>query len=426
MRIGILFDDAGFQNKDFRFPENGNPGIGGTQFCFIMLIRYYSLLNTGNEIIVYHLNSNDSNKYWKDIKLKTIELGDFPNICKSDKIDIALISISRLILLEEKLKYHNIKTIVWAHNFLTSELLELTRESNIVKRIIFVGKEQYDRYIDDDIINKSMCIMNIFNSNVSKYFRNSNLKNIVTYTGAIVKGKGFHVLAKEWKNILAKVPDAELYVLGSGRLYGNNIKLGKFGIATEDYEKEFMHYLLDSNGNVIPSVHFMGIVGEEKNLIYQQTKVGVINPTARTEICPISAIEMEACGIPIISKLHNGMPDVILDRYTGLLSYTRKRIRKNIIKLLLDNDLNFKYGQNAKLFIKEKFSPEYGIKLWETLFNDVYNGNSIKYDPPKQNLLNNFKFLRIINRFVRFNLGFKFVPSIACLEWKIAKLINRK
>lgn len=57
MKIGILFDDAGFQNIDFRYPENGNPGIGGTQFCFLMLIRYYSKINKTDELIVYHLNS---------------------------------------------------------------------------------------------------------------------------------------------------------------------------------------------------------------------------------------------------------------------------------------------------------------------------------------------------------------------------------
>lgn len=426
MKIGILFDDAGFQNKDFRYPEKGNPGIGGTQFCFIMLIRYYPLLKDKNEIIVYHLNSNNSNKYWDNIKLKQINLNDFPDYCKKDNIDIALISITRLPKLEQKLSLLNIKTIVWAHNFLTSELLSLTQKSDIVKRIVFVGKEQYDRYIDDEIINKSTCIMNIFNSNVNTYYRNSKLGNIVTYTGAIVKGKGFHVLAKEWKNILLKVPDAELYVLGSGRLYGENIALGKYGIASEEYEKQFIDYLLDNNGNILKSVHFMGIMGEEKESIYQKTKVGVINPTARTEICPISALEMEACGIPIVSKFHNGMPDVVKDKHTGLLSYRQTTIRNNIIKLLKDDNLNFKYGDRAKKFIKDSFSPEKGIELWDQTFNEVYLNRPALYIAPENNYFNNLKIIRIINRFLRFNMKFKFIPSMACLEWNIVKLINRK
>lgn len=426
MKIGILFDDAGFRNIDFRYPENGNPGIGGTQFCFLMLIRYYSNINRTNELIVYHLNTNNSNIYWNNITLKSINLEDFPTKCKEDDIEIALISVSRLKILERQLHQNNIKTIVWVHNFLTQELLELTRNSEITKRIVFVGKEQYDRYIDDDIIKKSVCIMNIFNANCPEYQRKSQLKNIVTYTGAIVRGKGFHVLAKEWTNILKEVPDAELYVLGTGNLYGGNIKMGKYGIASEEYEKEFIPFLLDSEGKILPSVHFMGILGKEKNKIYQETKVGIINPTARTEICSISAIEMEACGIPIVSKFHNGMPDVIENKQTGILSTNRKLFRKAVIKLLKDNQLNISYGKQAKIYVNNKFNPNFGIQLWEKTFTEVHNNILPTYNPPQRNYINNFKFARIINRFIRYQLGLKFIPSLASLEWKIVKLLNRK
>lgn len=426
MKIGILFDDAGFYNMDFRYPESGNPGIGGTQFCFLMLIRYYSKNNQTDKLIIYHLNSNDNNKYWDNITLKHTTLEDFSLECKKDNIDIALISISRLKILENQLSLNHIKTIVWAHNFLTQEILNITRNSNIVKRVVFVGKEQYDRYIDDDIINKSVCIMNIFNADCPEYQRAAQLKNIVTYTGAIVKGKGFHVLAKEWTNILKEVPDAELYVLGTGNLYGGNIRIGKYGIASEEYEQEFMPYLLDPEGKIHPSVHFLGILGKEKNEIYQKTKVGVINPTARTEICSISAIEMGACGIPIVSKFHNGMPDVIENEKTGLLATNEISFRRDVIKLLKDNRLNLAYSKQAKIFVREKFNPNFGIQLWEKTFQEVKNDLLPTYKPPQKNYMNNFKFARIINRFLRYKLGLKFLPSLATLEWKIVKLLNRK
>lgn len=426
MKIGILFDDAGFRNLDFRYPENGNPGIGGTQFCFLMLIRYYSKINKTDELIVYHLNSNDSNKYWENIILKHTTLEDFSLECKKDNIDIALISISRLKFLERRLDEYCIKTVVWAHNFLTQELLDLTRKSDIVKRIVFVGKEQYDRYIDDDIIKKSVCIMNIFNADCPEYQRIAQLKNIVTYTGAIVKGKGFHVLAKEWINILKEIPDAELYVLGTGNLYGGNLKIGKYGIASEEYEQEFMPYLLDSEGNIHPSVHFMGILGKEKNEIYQKTKVGIINPTARTEICSISAIEMGACGIPIVSKFHNGMPDVIENEETGLLVTNEVSFRKSVIRLLKDNQLNLLYSKQAKIYVKKKFNPDLGIQLWERTFQEVKDDLLPLYNPPQKNYMNNFKFARIINRFLRYKLGLNFLPSLATLEWKIVKLLSHK
>lgn len=51
---------------------------------------------------------------------------------------------------------------------------------------------------------------------------NADTKKVV-YSGALIKQKGFHILAKAWKNILKAVPDAELYVLGGG-LYGMTYK----------------------------------------------------------------------------------------------------------------------------------------------------------------------------------------------------------
>lgn len=170
----------------------------------------------------------------------------------------------------------------------------------------------------------------------------------------------------------------------------------------------------------------MGILGKEKNKIYQKTKVGIINPTARTEICSISAIEMEACGIPVVSKFHNGMPDVIENKQTGLLPKNKKSFRKNVIKLLKDNQLNILYSKQAKTYVNKKFNPNLGIKLWEKTFNDVHNDILPTYNPPQKNYTNNFKFARVINRFLRYQLGLRFLPSLACLEWKIVKLLNRK
>lgn len=43
MKIGLLFEDFGFSNLDLRYPENGNQGIGGTEFTFLMLMRYLKI-----------------------------------------------------------------------------------------------------------------------------------------------------------------------------------------------------------------------------------------------------------------------------------------------------------------------------------------------------------------------------------------------
>ena len=61
-------------------------------------------------------------------------------------------------------------------------------------------------------------------------------------------------------------------------MYNKNTKLGKWGIAEENYEKVFMPYLLDKNGKILSSVTFYGKTVNEKYEILGKTKVGVPNP----------------------------------------------------------------------------------------------------------------------------------------------------
>lgn len=425
MRIAIYYDDSGSKGVDLTTPELGNPGVGGTQFCFLMLIKYLeSVLKSEDQLYVYHSNNNN-NVYPNNIRVKFVPIEHFIEELSCDKIDVALINASRLKFLNDDIINTETKFVVWVHNFLNQELLQLLRENLNVKRVVFVGKEQYDRYIDDDLVMKSTCIVNMYNASLPIYKRNKNLKPIVTYTGAIVKEKGFHALAKEWKYILGKVPAAQLYIIGGGNLYNRNVQLGKYGIASQEYEEEFMSYLLDENSQIIPSVHFCGILGKEKNEIYKNTLVGVINPTARTEICPLSAIEMEGCGIPVVSKNWNGMPDVIENNSTGLLTSNSVQFRKAVIRLLTDRKINAEFGENAKRFVENKFNPSVLVNDWYSVFTDVMHGVETVYLHPTNNYFNNFKYLRVVNRFLRFTMRLRFIPSVASLECMIKKYLKK-
>ncbi|MCB6981976.1 glycosyltransferase, partial [Bacteroides uniformis] len=68
-------------------------------------------------------------------------------------------------------------------------------------------------------------------------FEKRNLN--VAYVGSLVPAKGFDLLASAWPAVLAKVPDAQLFVVGSGKLYNRNSVLGKWNIADEKFENKF-------------------------------------------------------------------------------------------------------------------------------------------------------------------------------------------
>lgn len=423
MRIALYFDDKSFKGKDFRYPEKGNPGVGGTPYCFLMLAKYYSITYQNDNIFFYHQVENFQNKYSTEYKAVRVNPTNIAEQCIKDKIDFLVLTLSRYRSSVDSLEKQGVKCIVWVHNFLTYDNLLLLRRNLSATRVVFVGKEQYDRYIDDPVIKKSVCIMNMFNTECADYVRTDSHTKNVTYVGAIVPGKGFHYLAKCWKTILKAVPDAELYVMGSGALYDNGKKLGKYGIAEEAYEKQFIKYLLDDSGKIIPSVHFLGIVSAEKINHFQKTRVGIVNPTARTEICPISVLEMASCGIPVVSKNKNGMPDVIKNGVTGILVNNSSDFCSAVTKLLLNNDLNLSYGSAAKIFVKQRFNPSKIVKEWHVLFEEINNNVPSIYQRPTGNYMNNYKFLRMLNKFLRNIPLMKWLPSIAFIECKIKSIL---
>ena len=94
------------------------------------------------------------------------------------------------------------------------------------------------------------------------------------YVVSLVPAKGFYLLASSWPAVLAKLPDSQLCVVGAGKLYNRNSVLGKWNIADEKFENKFMKHITNDN-QVLPSVHFLGVLGEEKNDLLLKCRVGV-------------------------------------------------------------------------------------------------------------------------------------------------------
>lgn len=426
MKLGFYFDNRDIAEIDMSMPKDGNPGIGGTQYCFIILMYYLKIHPRNFDIFLFtHSNSKFPNG------VKTIIVEDiFQAIKTSSKmnIDIFIFRPDSKINVYETLNTNKLKSISWAHNFYRVDTANHISRCEYIKRNVFVGRQQYDRYIDHSIVKKSTYIFNMFKSN-KNFSRNENIGQIVTYVGSLVSTKGFHVLAKQWKKIINKVPNAKLFVIGTGQVYSRNVKLGKYNIADELYEKQFMKYLTDRDGKIIKSVYFLGLLGQEKVNVYKESCVGVVNPTGSSETFGISAIEMEACGVPVVTINKNGFPDTVLNHITGLLINRKIDLASNIVRLLQDFNLNKYLGKNAVTFVSSEFSPERIVEQWVKVFDEVIFEKPADYIVPKGNWTNNFKWLRSLNRIIKFKLGVKWLPSILGYEsiiYAVLKFIKKR
>jgi glycosyltransferase involved in cell wall biosynthesis len=248
----------------------------------------------------------------------------------------------------------------------------------------------------------------------------------ITYIGAIIPSKGFHVLAKQWHKILAKFPDATLNVVGSGNLYGGSSRLGELGLAEESYEKTFRKFITDSNGKLLNSVILHGIVAQDKKTeIIINTTVGVINPTGRTENCPVSAMDFQSHGVPVVTRYRNGSVDILLNNKTGSFYLFEPSLSKKIIRLIQNRELNQSFGREAIRFFNKRFSTRIILTNWEKFFDHLESEDSLNYLAPNDHFFNNFKFLRIVIRNLRFKLGIRFIPSLIKLETIAVNLMLR-
>ena len=411
MIIGIKLEDKRINNMNLSMPEEGNPGVGGSTYEAILLAKFLSDTHT---VIVYHTNKTTILPAKVLSRVVENEL-NMPETAKMDMVDIFIYAAGRTKDWYTEIARNKVSSVVWAHCYLNYFELRTLRKCEYIKRVVFVGQEEYSAYVADDIIKKSTYIFNMYNSDMYTRRIDNDNKNVV-YLGSLNRDKGFHVLAEAWKYVIAEEPEAKLLVLGTGQLYGRETALGKYGIATPDYEKRFIKYLVDESGKIIDSVKFCGIVGADKADYISSSCVGVVNPTGRTETFCISAVEIQACGVPICTTGKYGLLDTVVNNKTGLFSNTAEQLGKNIVKLINDKELNRRLSDQAKEW-SLNFTPEVLIPEWNKMFKEI----EANIDPVYREPLNKGNSTRIEIkkklRHLRMDKKMHFIPSFIAFEY---------
>lgn len=400
IKIAFYLDNHITSSVDCRDVSHGNPGIGGAVYAMLVLV---DLLSRGKDKDQqYYMFAESIDNLPQNInKVKTPTKESLSENLRNFGIDILVINKIGAASLDkvffDAISSNDVRVIIWDHCFIPYKgLLDYSRNPKVT-RIVAVGKEQYYTWCDHPIYKKATYIYNI--CEYPKYVTTPFNKrgNNVVYIGSIVPLKGLHLLTTAWPSILKKVPDAQLYIIGGGNLYNKEAKLSKYGITEYFYEKKLLKPIL-SNGKIIDSVHFCGIMGKEKIDILNKCKVGVPNPGGLTETFGFTAIEMQLAGCLVTTRKCPGYLDTVCQT-TGLLYDNKKSLVDCVVKLLNRKDNTI---QTANSFIKEKFNTKNILKQWIELFSDVYvgkNATEIKFASnykPSQRQYKNKKLQRYV------------------------------
>ncbi len=171
----------------------------------------------------------------------------------------------------------------------------------------------------------------------------------VLAVGRMVDKKAPHLLVLAFRRCLERHPDAKLVYIGTGPLFQ----------ITKDLVKQLK---LDN------SIELRGLAGREEiqNEMLTARCFAQHSRTAENgdmEGTPVVVMEAQSAGLPVVSTIHAGIPDIVVHNQTGFLveEGDAEKMGDYMATLLDDAQLAKRLGDAGKVRIKEKFTMNHHI-----------------------------------------------------------------
>jgi phosphatidylinositol alpha-1,6-mannosyltransferase len=195
---------------------------------------------------------------------------------------------------------------------------------------------------------------------IRERFRLGN-KPVVVCVSRLMARKGQDTLIEVWSEVLKKVPDAHLLIVGGGSL------------------KQSLHKKTFDN-NVHTSVTITGAVSwKELPGFYAAGDVFAMPVRSRNlgfdvEGLGIVYLEASATGIPVIAGNSGGAPEAVIDGVTGFVLNPNNQmiLAEKIIELLQNKELSNRLGKQGRSWIEKQWQwPNRHLQLKNLLSTDM-------------------------------------------------------
>jgi glycosyltransferase involved in cell wall biosynthesis len=173
---------------------------------------------------------------------------------------------------------------------------------------------------------------------------------VVGIVARLSEEKGHGYLIKAMQEVIARIPRAQLLIVGEGRMREELVNLTK----TAGLEK---------------SIFFLPSVMDTQEVL---SGMDLFVLPSLKEGLGIALMEAMACGLAVVGSDVGGIKSLIQDRYNGLLVRPAdSRALSYAILELLQNPAQAKYlGSNARIFINQNFSQEKMVLETEKVYSE--------------------------------------------------------
>lgn len=174
--------------------------------------------------------------------------------------------------------------------------------------------------------------------------------NYILYVGRIEKIKGILSLIKA----VSDIKEVHLIIIGSG-----------------EEELKYRDYVMENN---FTNIHFLGFLKKEIVIAFIKESLFTVCPSEWYENLPYSVVEAMLLGKPVVGARIGGIPELVLDRYTGV-TFTPgdvNDLREKINDLLSNRDRLEFFGRNARDHASKLVDFESHYQKMETIFQKIF------------------------------------------------------
>ena len=177
-------------------------------------------------------------------------------------------------------------------------------------------------------------------------------EKMILYLGRIHKGKGIDLLVKAFADLMKELDDVKLVIVGPDDGFLSTLKRQTENLKIDDkvlftgpfFEKDKLKVYVDADVFVLPSNY---------------------EPFGNV------ALEARACGTPVIVTNRCGIAEWINSNVGYVVEYDKEELRNALFKVLNDEGLRRRFGEEGKKLVMEEFGWDRIILDIEKVYNEV-------------------------------------------------------
>lgn len=184
-------------------------------------------------------------------------------------------------------------------------------------------------------------------------------KPVILHVGRLVEVKGTRYLIQAFAKVAREAPSTRLVIIGDGPLRKRlQAQASALGIVTR--------------------VDFLGSLPHPEVMAWMRKATMLILPSirtrsGRTEGLGMVLLEAAASGVPAIGSRQGGIPEVVIDGETGLLTAAKEsqELSARMLNLLDNTAMRRRMGTNARTLMKQQFDIHKQTRTLETHYDRV-------------------------------------------------------